>query len=207
MTKPGTVGECLAAARAGSPEALGEALQACRGYLLLIAEKELDADLRAKGGASDLVQETFIKAQRHFAGFEGGPDELRAWLRRILLNNLADFRALYREAAKRQAAREVPLQRDDSSTGTAGLPDDSPSPSRQAMGREEAAEVERFLEKLPEDYRTILKLRYQEERSFEEIAQVMNRSDNAVRKLWARALERLHHEWDTGHDGRDAFPG
>jgi len=147
---------------------------------LLIAEKELDADLRAKGGASDLVQETFIKAQRAFAGFEGGPDELRAWLRRILLNHLADFRSLYREATKRQAAREVPLQSDDSScAGTVPVPDDSPSPSRQAMAQEEAAEVQRFLEKLPEDYGIILKLRYQEERSFEEIARLMSRSENA----------------------------
>jgi hypothetical protein len=46
-------GQRLAAARAGSREALGQALQACRGYLLLLAERELDADLRAKGGASD----------------------------------------------------------------------------------------------------------------------------------------------------------
>src|SRR5262249_25191343 len=51
----------LNAARAGSAQALGEALEACRGYLLQIARQELDADLQAKGGASDLVQETFLK--------------------------------------------------------------------------------------------------------------------------------------------------
>jgi RNA polymerase sigma-70 factor (ECF subfamily) len=209
MSAPGdALDGWLAAARAGSPEALGEALQACRGYLLLIAEQELDAELRAKGGASDLVQETFVKAHRHFAGFAGGPDDLRAWLRRILLNHLADFRAAYREAAKRQAAREVPLQGDDSAgAGTAAVPDAGPSPSRQAMAREEADEVRRLLDRLPDDYRTVLRLRYQEDRPFEEIAGLMNRSENAVRKLWARALERLHEEWEPGHDGRDAFPG
>jgi RNA polymerase sigma-70 factor (ECF subfamily) len=196
----------LAAARAGSAEALGEALQACRGYLLLIAEKELDEDLRAKGGASDLVQETFVKAHRHFAHFQGGTEELRAWLRRILLNHLADFRALYRETCKRQAAREVPLQ-GDSSQGAAAVPDLGPSPSGQAMAHEEADEVRRLLDQLPEDYRTILRLRYQEERSFEEISRVMNRSENAVRKLWARALEGLHQQWDGSHDRRDPFPG
>src|SRR5436309_13462494 len=96
----------LVEARAGSDEALGQVLEACRGYLLLIAQQELDPELRAKGGASDLVQETFVKAHRHFAHFQGDSDvELRAWLRRLLLNNLADFRALYREAGKRQVAR------------------------------------------------------------------------------------------------------
>jgi RNA polymerase sigma-70 factor (ECF subfamily) len=46
----------LPAARAGSREALGEVLEACRGYLLLLAQEELDPALQAKGGASDLVQ-------------------------------------------------------------------------------------------------------------------------------------------------------
>jgi RNA polymerase sigma-70 factor (ECF subfamily) len=193
------VAASLAAARAGSPDALGQALQACRGYLLLIAEQELDADLRAKGGASDLVQETFIKAHRRFGAFEGGPDELRAWLRRILLNHLADFRALYRETEKRQAALEVPLYSADSTEARAVLYG-GPSPSRQAMAREQQQEVQRMVDRLPEDYRQVLRLRYQEERSFDEIAERMNRSANAVRKLWARALERLHEEWDAGHD-------
>ena len=45
----------LAEARAGSVPALGEALEACRRYLLGVAQRELDPQLRAKRGASDLV--------------------------------------------------------------------------------------------------------------------------------------------------------
>jgi RNA polymerase sigma-70 factor (ECF subfamily) len=48
----------LAEAPGGDMEALGQALEACRGYLLSIAQQELDPELWAKGGASDLVQET-----------------------------------------------------------------------------------------------------------------------------------------------------
>src|SRR4051812_46159075 len=58
-------------ARAGSHEALGQLLDGCRGYLLRIARDELDPRLQAKGGASDLVQETFLEAQRDFAAFTG----------------------------------------------------------------------------------------------------------------------------------------
>jgi RNA polymerase sigma-70 factor (ECF subfamily) len=65
------VARYLPEARAGSPEALGRALEGCRLYLLALAERELDAGLRAKGGASDLVQETFLEAQRDFARFRG----------------------------------------------------------------------------------------------------------------------------------------
>ena len=58
----------LAAARAGSREALGRVLESCRGYLLLIAQQELDPALQARGGASDLVQQTFLEAQADLSG-------------------------------------------------------------------------------------------------------------------------------------------
>src|SRR5947209_3557782 len=70
----------LAAARTGSADALGRLLEACRGYLLLIGQRELDPALRAKGGASDLVQQTFLEAQRDFARFRGATEaDLLAW--------------------------------------------------------------------------------------------------------------------------------
>src|SRR5690349_19237943 len=104
------VARWLAEARGGVLDSLGQALEACRGYLLSIAQQELDPELRAKGGASDLVQETFLKAHRHFAQFHGtAEEELLAWLRRLLLNNLADFRRLYHETQKRDAGLEFAL--------------------------------------------------------------------------------------------------
>src|SRR5262249_48816230 len=91
------VAQLLYAARAGSPEALGQMLEACRCYLLGIADREFDAGLRAKGAPSDLVQETFLEAQRDFAQFQGSTEaELLAWLRRMLLHNLANFIRDYR---------------------------------------------------------------------------------------------------------------
>jgi RNA polymerase sigma-70 factor (ECF subfamily) len=189
----------LAAARAGSPEALGQALQACRGYLLLLAERELDSDLRAKGGASDLVQETFLEAQKDFAQFQGNSeDELRAWLRQILLHNLANFTRRYRATAKRRLGREVALD----TTGSAadregGLTIDMLSPSGVAMEEEQAQALRQALERLPDDYRQVILLRYQEQRSFEEIAPLMQRSYESVRSLWARAIRQLRREMES----------
>src|SRR5262249_46357722 len=92
----------LAAARAGSRADLGQALELGRKYLLLVAERELDADVQAKGGASDLVQETFLEAQRDFAQFRGTTEaELLAWLRQMLLHNIANFTRRYRGTGKR----------------------------------------------------------------------------------------------------------
>src|SRR5262249_38100688 len=161
---------CLAAARAGSGEALGQALEGCRGYLLGIAEGELPPDLRAKGGASDLVQQTFLEAHRDFAHFAGGTaEELRAWLRRLLVNNVANFTRAFRATAKRRVGREVPL--DD-----AGPAAPVPSPSGQAMANEQSADLQRALARLPEDYRQVLALRHQEHLTFEQIGARLGRT-------------------------------
>ncbi|MBY0525685.1 MAG: sigma-70 family RNA polymerase sigma factor [Gemmataceae bacterium] len=183
----------LSAARAGSQEALGQALEACRRYLLQIAQQELDPALQAKGGASDVVQETFLEAQRDFDHFHGGSEaELRAWLRQLLLHHLYKLARRFRTTQKRAAGREVSLE---AAEQTNGVPVASgASPSVQAMAHEQATVIGHALARLPEDYRQVIVWRYQEHRSFEEIAGRMNRSETAVRKLWARALERLQAE-------------
>jgi RNA polymerase sigma-70 factor (ECF subfamily) len=190
----------LPAARAGSQEALGQALEACRRYLLLVADRELDPGLRAKGGASDLVQQTFLEAQQNFARFQGdSEEEWRAWLRQVLRHNLADFTRRYRGVDKRQVGREVSLEPDTPSGGRdAGLVADTPSPSGRAIAHEQEAALQRALAQLPADYRRVIVLRHQEGRSFEEIGQQLNRSSEAARKLWSRAIERLQEALDTG---------
>jgi RNA polymerase sigma-70 factor (ECF subfamily) len=200
MTAPtGEVAQWLAAARTGSREALGEALQAYRAYLLLIAQQELDPELRAKGGASDLVQETFIDAQRLLGRFEGTTEEAwAAWLRELLLYNLGDFVRRYRDTGKRRVGREVGQQAGDSSTDRGGnLAADTASPSVSAMAAEQVLALERALDRLPEDYREVLTLRYQGDLSFEDIGQRLGRSGNAARKLWLRALRKLEQELET----------
>jgi RNA polymerase sigma-70 factor, ECF subfamily len=186
----------LPAARSGSLEALGRVLESCRDYLLLVANKELDPKLQAKGGASDLVQQTFLEAQRDFARFRGdSEDELLAWMRRLLLHNLADFNRRYRETGKRQAGLETRFQSDSAVCTPAEFPAANiPTPSGQAMAHEEDEALNRAMQQLPEDYRRVLVWRYQEERSFEEIGKQLQRTPNAARKLWLRAVERLRQE-------------
>src|SRR5437763_4304514 len=156
------VEQCLSAARAGSREALGQALQAYRHYLLEIARDEIDRALQAKGGASDLVQETFLEASRTFPRFHGqSAPELRAWLRALLLRHVAKHGRRFRTTLKRRVAAEVAL-------GTlpegreVSLGADVQTPSAGVVADEELGMLRRALERLPDDYRRVVQLRYQE---------------------------------------------
>jgi RNA polymerase sigma-70 factor (ECF subfamily) len=182
-------GGWLAAARGGSRDALGSALEACRRDLLSIARHELNGDLQAKGGASDLVQDTFLDAHRAFEQFRGNSErELRAWLRRLLHHRAAKFGRRYRTTQKRRLAREAAPAAD----GWEGkLPAAQPSPSTQLMAHEQAQRLRQALERLPDDYRRVITLRYVEQSSFEEIGRLLQRTPNAARLLWLRAIERV----------------
>jgi RNA polymerase sigma-70 factor (ECF subfamily) len=186
----------LAAAAAGSVEALGRLFEACRPYLLLVANEELGADLQAKVGPSDLVQQTFLEGQRDFSGFHGRSEgDLLAWLRQILLHNVANVRRQYRATDMRQVGLEVAVDR------AGPLPDRQGSPSSHVAAQEQQAALCRALEQLPADQRDALRLR-QEELSFEEIGRRLGRSAEAARKLWARAVARLSQLLSANHDSR-----
>src|SRR5438105_6875984 len=84
--------ELLRRARAGSASALGELLELYRNYLALLARLQIGRRLQGKVDPADLVQETFLEAHRDFAQFRGSTDvEFAAWLRRILVRNLANL--------------------------------------------------------------------------------------------------------------------
>lgn len=184
----------LQAARAGEPDALGRALDACRAYLLLVAEKELAPDLRAKGGASDLVQQTFLEAHTDFHQFRGGSrEELLAWLRTLLANNLSNFHRHWRGTAKRDADRERPIGLDGGSNAAAPAAD-TPTPSATVAEAERALAVRRAMAKLPPDQQDVLNLRYESDLSFEDVAARLGRTPAAARQLWARAVARLEAE-------------
>src|SRR5579884_4516282 len=96
----------LAQARAGEAAALGRLLELYRNYLRLQARALIGAAMRVRLDPSDLVQETFLEAHRDFPQFAGQSDtELVAWLRQVLIRNLAD-QARRHQSQRRDLGRE-----------------------------------------------------------------------------------------------------
>jgi len=186
-------------ARGGSSESLGKLTEQCRKYLLLIANRELDSELRVKVGASDLVQDTIVQAQHDFPRFVGGSEgELRAWMRKILLNRVCTIARQYRGTDKRDIAREQGIDEDNSRAAPMPLPAADPTPSKQAVLNEEHLLLHAALAKLPPDYRAVIELRSFERLPFHEVGQALDRSEEAAHKLWLRAIKRLQAELEAG---------
>lgn len=182
----------LAESRGGSAEALGELLEPLRRYLLVVAEAEIDDELRVKEAASDAVQQAFLQAQGAIADFAGNTEEeWRGWLRQILLNEIAQAHRRF-HTAKRKLGREIALA-DDSSSPAWQFAGHEETPSQRVIAAEEFARLEAALAQLPEDYRMVVERRNARQ-PFEEIGRAMGRSAAAAQKLWARAVERLGQE-------------
>jgi RNA polymerase sigma-70 factor (ECF subfamily) len=187
--------QLLGAARAGDRSALGQLLELYRNYLATLARLQIGRRLQGKVAASDLVQETFLEAHRDFAQFRGTKEaELASWLRQILATNLANQVQRYCGTQGRDVRLERQLAREldqSSQILDQGLVAPASSPSHQAVRREQAVLLADSLGRLPPDYREVLVLRHLEGLSFPEVARRMERTVEGVKKLWARALDRL----------------
>jgi RNA polymerase sigma-70 factor (ECF subfamily) len=186
--------QLLRLARAGDGPARGQLLELYRNYLALLARLQIGRPLQGKVDASDLVQETFLRAHLAFAQFRGHTEaELLGWLRQILLSQLVNHVRHYR-GRRRDLRRERDLAaalEQSSRHLDAGLFAQLSSPSQQAARREQAVLLADALGRLPDDYREVIVLRHLEGLTFAEVAARLGRSVDSVDKLWVRALARL----------------
>jgi RNA polymerase sigma-70 factor, ECF subfamily len=188
------ISRLIAAARQEQPGAVDDLLAIYRNYLRLLARTWIDTAIKAKADGSDMVQETMMAAHASFDQFRGGTEqELVAWLRQILARNVAMLSRRYR-AERRQAKREVSLDallHSSSATLDSFVADEASSPSHAYQQRERAVVLADALAELSSDHREVIVLRSFQELEWDEVAEKMGRSRNAVRVLWARALKQL----------------
>lgn len=180
----------LLEAKQGSEVALGRLLWAAHRYLLRIANETLSEALRGKTGASDLVQDTALEAYQDFRTFQGERyEELLHWLRGILLHNVANSNRHFERVQKRDVSREVALI--DGYVVGRHLVSSYQTASDCLIAIEQTEAVEMAVLQLPADMRSAVLLRNREHLSFSDIGVRLNRSADAARKLWARAVEQL----------------
>jgi RNA polymerase sigma-70 factor (ECF subfamily) len=169
-------------------------LEQFRDYLLLLARLRLPAQVRSKLDASDVVQQTLLEACQDLDRSRGwNPAQQAAWLRRILLRNLANaVRDLGR--ACRDVGRERSLEAaaaDSSAQLEKWLAAEEASPSDHAERNEQAVRLARALAQLPEAQREAVVLRHLQGWPLADISRQLGRSAAAVAGLLHRGLDQL----------------
>ena len=205
MHRHSQVEELLTAARGDTPASLGRLFQYYSNYLKLLVAAQLSEKLQPRCSPSDIVQETFCEAHRDFAKFRGRTEaEFLAWLKAILINNLAREVERHVLAAKRDVRREVRLdamnvaKERSAARLESALVDRGPSPSSDADRHERAVLLANYMAALSPDYRQVLVLRHCESLPFKEIAGRMGRSEGAIRMLWLRAISQIRDKLNAG---------
>ena len=184
-------------ARKGNHQALGSLLEQFRPAMTDLARQFLSPALAQKVGASDLVQETCLDAMRDFNDARvGTAAATEAWLVTLLANNIKDWQRKFQSSRKRDLRREKSLHDAESKLGllAAMLASGDSSPESHVLKQESRDLVTQALERLSRGYRQIIVWRTHERRSWQEIAQRLGRSEDAVRMLWKRAVKRLKRE-------------
>ncbi len=186
---PSEFDRLLAQARVGCRESMGLLLASCQNYLLAIAQASLHEGLTGKVAASSVVQETFLEAGRDLDCFRTGEfSEFQAWLRAILLNNLADARRRFESSKKRDISMEVVVP--SSYLEELALARD-PSPSSSACLAEQTHRLQAAMAQLPAEYRQVIELRNRDKLRFAEIGLRLSRTPDSARMMWIRAVEEL----------------
>jgi RNA polymerase sigma-70 factor (ECF subfamily) len=160
---------------------------------LQVMMMRLDPRFQRRFDASDLVQETMLRALQHRDQFRGGSEaEALGWLQAILRNVVAD-KLDEAHADKRAINREQSIRAvaDSSARIEALLADRGPSPSEAAARQEELLRMAGAIDRLPPDQRDVLIHHHLLGTPVAEIAQSMGRSEQAVAGLLFRGRRAL----------------
>ena len=133
----------------------------------------------------DVTQEVFIAALRSLTSFRGEA-KFSTWLRTLTNNKVAEY---YRRQSRKKETMQVDLSHaerrgDRSSVSTI----------------EDRITMRRALNKLPEQYREVILLRFAEGMQFNEIAEYFEQNPEATKSLFRRAMSALRKTLDVRDD-------
>ena len=183
--------------REGDRAALADCFAHCRDRLWRVADFRLDPRLRRRVDTDDVLQHTYLDADRRLEHFKGETQtEVFVWLRLVLIQTLTDLYRAHLGAEMRDAGREVPLDAlapaDGISVSLARhLIAEITSPSGVAVRAETEEDLRRVIAEMDPIDREIIALRHFEELGNSETAEVLGIQPKAASIRYVRALARL----------------
>jgi len=163
-------------ARRGDKKAFSQLVQAYQRPVYSITYRMLGNPEEAE----DAAQEAFLRAYSNLSKYDP-KRKFSTWLFSIANHHCID----------RLRKRRMKWVSIDDNPVLSNMAGDSPQPERKALGQEERESVQRVLEQLDPTYRMPLILRYWEECSYEEIAEIMDITVPAVKSRLFRARQQV----------------
>lgn len=127
--------------------------------------------------ARDIVQDTFLRLVREIEPPTG--DHLGPWLFTVCRNRAHDHH--------RKSKRLIYMEK----TAMEDSPSNTEAPSSALEQKENALELAQFLERLPENQREVIRLKFQHDLSYKEIADITSLSVGNVGFLLHTGLRKM----------------
>ena len=172
--------ELVAESLAGNRAAFGQVVARYQSLLCALAYNATGSLTQSE----DLAQETFVTAWKQLAGLRE-PAKLRPWLCGIV-------RCLIGKTLRRDGREPVHAAEPLDAVHELAAP--GPLPPDYAISKEEEAILWRSLERIPDTYREPLILFYREHQSVEQVAAVLELSEDAVKQRLSRGRKLLHEQ-------------
>ncbi len=171
--------------RAGEEQAFETLVRHHSGRMLAVARRFL----RNEEDANDAVQDAFLSAFRALDRFEG-ESRISTWLHRITVNAALMKLRTRRRKPSQSIDDLLPRFAEDGHMAELAVPWRDGADALLERG-ENRAMVRDAIDRLPEDYRTVLLLRDIEEVDTEETAELLGLSKGAVKTRLHRARQAL----------------
>jgi RNA polymerase sigma-70 factor (ECF subfamily) len=147
--------------------------------------------LRNRADAEEIAQDTFIRAHRALGRFRGD-SSLATWLHRIAVNLSRNrYWYFFRRRRHTTLSLDCPIGAENEGTFAELIAADAPSPAQANARTEFSSIIASCMERLDTSHREILTLRNELNRSYEEIAAILNLNVGTVKSRIARARHNL----------------
>lgn len=175
--------QLISKAKSGDENALEELL----GKYKVAVYNLIYRMVKDKQEAEDLTQETFIKTFKSLPSFNE-EYAFSTWIFKIATNNCIDF---FRKRKLKTYSIDKPIQ-----YKTSEIQQDHPDPDLNAeksmMAQERSKLIKLAIDTLPNKYNEAIVLRHQQEKSYEEIAEILDLPLGTVKARIFRAREMLN---------------
>lgn len=177
------------ALRAGDDSLMGALFQNHRDRLARMVQFRLDPRLVGRIDAEDVLQETFLEAEKRLGAYRADDKPFLVWIRLIAQQTMIDLHRKHLGAKMRAAGKEVAAPQSGTLSGL--FVGHITSPSNAMMREEVRVKIEGALQEMDEIDREVLMLRHFEDMSNKDAALVLGIQENAASNRYVRALGRL----------------